>query len=65
MVHILQTWEVGIVRLSVFTGAALIAFSINPLIFSLYDPDFKYTTFAAVLFGALDFVDFVKNLNRQ
>ncbi|MCK5613504.1 hypothetical protein KAR91_67160 [Candidatus Pacearchaeota archaeon] len=52
-------------RLSVFTGAALIAFSINPLIFSLYDPDFKYTTFAAVLFGALDFVDFVKNLNRQ
>lgn len=52
-------------RLSVFTGAALIAFSINPLIFLVYDPNFKYTAFVAFLFGGLDAIDFVKNLNRQ
>ncbi len=50
-------------RLSVFIGAALIAFSINPLIFVVYDPDFKYTTFVAIVFGFLDSVDFLKNLN--
>lgn len=52
-------------RLSVFTGAALIAFAINPQIFVLHDPDFKSTAFAAALFGFLDLVDFTKNLSRD
>ena len=50
-------------RLSVFIGAALIAFAINPSIFVTHDPDFKYVTFTAALFGFLDLVDFLKNLN--
>ena len=51
-------------RLAIFMGAALIALSINPQIFITYDPDFKYITFTAIIFGFLDLVDFLKNLNR-
>ncbi len=50
-------------RSAVFIGAALVALSINPTIFTIYDPDFKYITFIIILFGFLDLVDFLKNLN--